>query len=721
MIPGDDSTPQFAATPEWLIWLGSVGWRILATAVVAIVVLWLMIILSTTTMSILVAAIVSATFAPLVMKLRGRGWSRSAAAGLVTLVALLVISGVVLLFAIAFVPYVGATITSIQAGVTSLTTMLQDAHVPPNVAQTLMTISDDVKAWVTASVTSAAAVIGQIVTIAILGGLLTFYFLQDGDKAFVRAVPKEPGWRHQPIRDAAVEGMQRVGGYLRGSTVLGAIYAVSDLIFLEILGVPNALVLSLFVFILSYIPYIGGIFATIVLLLAALGSGGSDVAVILLVLMSIRNVIVSNLVRPSVYGKTVNLNPAVILLVLPAGAAVAGVFGLFVAIPVTAFLMSISGAVASVLDTQEPSARAHSSVASTPEIPVWLDRTGQWSVRLLVAAALGALVLYIGGLVPLVAATATIGIILAATFLPATRILEKRGMTSGRAALVVTLGLSTTIIVLIILALASLIANAADVTQASDNAVASMTDQEWLQALAGLVGSGILQSLAAVVTALAGLVVVFLLGALLTFYLLRDGSRGWAVVLRRFGGWRRDTVDQAGQRAVTILGNYMIGTGALSAFGAGSTAVIMFILGLPLIMPVAALAFILGFIPYIGSALGTILAFMVAVQYGTSQDIVIMLVWVLVFNIVQGSFMAPIVYGKAVSLHPAIVLIAIPAGGQLAGVMGMFLGVPLLGILAGVWRSVIAVMGDESTADLLMAGSDPPDDGGQDDVTPESG
>ena len=147
----------------------------------------------------------------------------------------------------------------------------------------------------------------------------------------------------------------------------------------------------------------------------------------------------------------------------------------------------------------------------------------------------------------------------------------------------------------------------------------------------------------------------------------------------------------------------------------------MFILGLPLIMPVAALAFILGFIPYIGSALGTILAFMVAVQYGTSQDIVIMLVWVLVFNIVQGSFMAPIVDGKAVSLHPAIVLIAIPAGGQLAGVMGMFLGVPLLGILAGVWRSVIAVMGDESTADLLMAGSDPPDDGGQDDVTPESG
>jgi predicted PurR-regulated permease PerM len=344
---------------------------------------------------------------------------------------------------------------------------------------------------------------------------------------------------------------------------------------------------------------------------------------------------------------------------------------------------------------------------------------GQWSVRLLIAAALGAIALYIGGLVPLVVATATIGIILAATFRPATRILEKRGMKSGRAALVVTLGLYTTITVLVVMALASLIANAADVTRASDSAVASMTDQEWLQTLAGLVGSSVLQSLAAVVSALAGLVVVFLLGALLTFYLLRDGGRGWAVVLQRFGGWRRDTVDQAGQRAITILGNYMIGTGALSAFGAASTAVIMFVLGLPLIMPVAALAFILGFIPYIGSALGTLLAFMIAVQSGTTQDIVIMLVWVVVFNIVQGSVIAPIVYGKAVSLHPAIVLIAIPAGGQLAGVLGMFLGVPILGIVATVWRSVLAVMSDRDTAIEIQGGNGPPGFGSIDPAPPE--
>ncbi len=54
-----------------------------------------------------------------------------------------------------------------------------------------------------------------------------------------------------------------------------------------------------------------------------------------------------------------------------------------------------------------------------------------------------------------------------------------------------------------------------------------------------------------------------------------------------------------------------------------------------------------------------------------------MFIFTIVFNIVQGNVVAPIVYGRAVSLHPAIVLIAIPAGAALAGIAGMFLIVPV--------------------------------------------
>jgi len=217
---------------------------------------------------------------------------------------------------------------------------------------------------------------------------------------------------------------------------------------------------------------------------------------------------------------------------------------------------------------------------------------------------------------------------------------------------------------------------------------------DWPSAIASGFGGGILATIQGVLTGLTALFVGLVLSAVLSFFVLRDGSRGWAALTRSLPGWRHDIVDRAGTRAVEILGGYMISTGVLSAFGAGTQFVIMVILGLPLAAPVAVLSFFLGFIPYIGSFLATGVALLITIAVGSTTDIVIMLVWTVVFNIVQGSIIAPLVYGKAVSLHPAIVLLAIPAGGQLAGVVGMFLAVPVLGLIAASWRSVLQVLGD---------------------------
>ena len=74
-----------------------------------------------------------------------------------------------------------------------------------------------------------------------------------------------------------------------------------------------------------------------------------------------------------------------------------------------------------------------------------------------------------------------------------------------------------------------------------------------------------------------------------------------------------------------------------------------------------------------------------------------MAIYTLVFNIVQGNFVAPQVYGKTVSLHPAIVLLAIPAGGAVAGIIGMFLVVPFLGVVATTWRLVLHMFDPEES------------------------
>jgi predicted PurR-regulated permease PerM len=225
-------------------------------------------------------------------------------------------------------------------------------------------------------------------------------------------------------------------------------------------------------------------------------------------------------------------------------------------------------------------------------------------------------------------------------------------------------------------------------------------------------GLGVVGTIAGLLSTLASLGVVLLLSVLLTFYFMRDGDSFWRDFLERVEPGRRSHVEAAGSRAFSVLGGYMIGTGAISLFGAATQFLIMTILGLPLALPLAVLAIFGGFIPYIGSIVTTGLAFLVTVATGTPQDIAIMAVFTIVFNIVQGNFVAPIVYSRVVSLHPAVVLAAIPAGNEIAGVIGMFLVVPFLGVVAAVWRTVLRVLDTEpvevlDTSEPAAVASDP--------------
>jgi predicted PurR-regulated permease PerM len=149
---------------------------------------------------------------------------------------------------------------------------------------------------------------------------------------------------------------------------------------------------------------------------------------------------------------------------------------------------------------------------------------------------------------------------------------------------------------------------------------------------------------------------------------------------------------------VSVLGGYVVATGVVSVFGAATQGTLMVILGAPLALPVFVLSFFLGYIPYIGGMIGTFLATLLTITTGNPVAIAIMVIFTIVFNIAQGNVIQPLVFGKAVNLHPAIILLAIPAGNAVAGVMGMFLVVPVLGIVATTWRPLLAIIGPPPAA-----------------------
>ena len=700
----EPSQPVRVVVPDWLINAGAIAWRVLAAVALAGVLVLIASELFTVTASALLAVILAATFSPFVIGLRNRGWSRTASAALVTVVAVLIVIGTLALITLALAPYVPEVADRVQEGIATIRQELAGASIPQETIDAAQGASIAGPSRHRGRDRDPRGQLAMVATIGLLALFLTFFFLQDGDRAWGWAFQATTGQARERIGSAGNDALERVGGYLRGMAVLAAIKGISDFVYLTLLGVPLAAPLAVMVFIGGFIPYVGGFITTTILVLVTLSTQGISAVIFLLIGITIVNVLNGNILGPVIYGKTVSIHPALVLVSLPAGAAIAGIIGLFVAIPLVAIVLAVWGALLTILDPGPE--------YETPDlVPGWLDRLAQWSVRLLALIIVVAVAIQIITLIPTVAVSIVLGVVLAATFRPFVAALVRRGWHRGPASAVTTAGIFLAVIVVVILAVISLINQGAAIATTTTTGAQDASDAVGgaigpLVSVVESAGAGIASGIAGVVSGIATLGVILLLSGLLCFYFLLDGQRFWGNVRQRLHGDRLEEIDAAAGRAVNVLSGYMVGTGGVSLFGAVTQYLIMVLLGLPLALPLAVLAFILGFIPYVGSFVSTGLAFLVAIAVGTPEDIAIMAIYTIVMNIVQGNFVAPIVYSRTVSLHPAVVLMAIPAGSEVAGILGMFLAVPFLGVIAATWRTVLQVFATQADA---TSGTPPPD------------
>jgi predicted PurR-regulated permease PerM len=690
--------PPVSVVPPWLANLASLSWRI-AAIVGLIIAAWLLAtLLWTVTASIAVAVVVSALFAPWVMRLRARGRSRNAAAAIVwasALVGLLAIGIAVLL---AMLPSLSRAIAAIEAALTAVQGRIASLDLPPIVGEVVSDLISIVRLTVSPVGGSAAGDVvswaASAVTILVLATFLVFFFLRDGDRAWLWAFQAVEPSKRDRITSAGEDALQRLAGYLRGTTILSAIIALTDLVFMLVLGVPSAVPLAILVFLGGYIPYFGGIVTTAIILVVTWATVGTFQVVVLLVLIAVRNAILGYGIRPTLYGRTVSIHPALVLLVLPAGFQLAGVIGLFAAVPVTAVVFAVAKATLEILKPDPP--------PTLPGlVPAWVDRVAQWSWRILVSLVLVAILVGVFVSIPLVLLPIVIALIIAATVSPLVQWLQGRGWSRARASAAAVGGGFLGIIALLILTALSLVSGAEQVANGAV-AGASKVNDAIGGSLGGLVdavafGRGqIVQTVILAANEIAATAIVIVLSVLISFYLLRDGASLWHRLLGNARPAVRPELDAAGGRAFEVLGGYMSGTAVVSFVGAFSQLVIMVVLGIDFALPVFVLSFFLCFIPYIGGFISTGIALLLTVAVGSTTDIAVMIVWTLVFNVVTGNIVSPLVYGRTVHLHPAIVLVAIPAGAAIAGILGMFMVVPVLGIISATWRTVLAAMGAPS-------------------------
>ncbi len=171
---------------------------------------------------------------------------------------------------------------------------------------------------------------------------------------------------------------------------------------------------------------------------------------------------------------------------------------------------------------------------------------------------------------------------------------------------------------------------------------------------------------------LAGLVLMLFV----TFFLLKDGPRIWAWLVGFLSRDSRQRVDLAGMAAWQALVYYVRGTIAVAAIHAVVIGFSLWVLGVPLLVPLVILVFVAAFVPLIGILVAGALA--VAVTLGTQGWIaaVVLVVIFILENQLESHLLQPLVVGRMVRLHPLAIILVLAVGGIVAGIPGAIVAVP---------------------------------------------
>jgi phosphoribosylaminoimidazole-succinocarboxamide synthase len=192
--------------------------------------------------------------------------------------------------------------------------------------------------------------------------------------------------------------------------------------------------------------------------------------------------------------------------------------------------------------------------------------------------------------------------------------------------------------------------------------------------------------------ALVGVLANLLLIPVVMFYLLKD----WDVLVARAARFAPrpwlPAVTRIARAMDGVVGEFMRGQLSVMVALALYYSVTLWLVGIDYALPIGLITGVLSFVPFLGFALGVVLALLVTLlQFGDMQH----LLWVggvyLLGQVLESYVFTPRLVGERVGLHPVAVIFALAAFGQLFGFVGVLLAVPLSAVLLVGLREVRAV------------------------------
>jgi predicted PurR-regulated permease PerM len=206
----------------------------------------------------------------------------------------------------------------------------------------------------------------------------------------------------------------------------------------------------------------------------------------------------------------------------------------------------------------------------------------------------------------------------------------------------------------------------------------------------------------------AGFVAALATVLTLTFFLLLGSERYVNAGVGLFPEAHRPLVRRLFTQSAGAISGYITGNLAISVICGVITFVVLVVLGMPYAAPLALLVAVLDLIPLVGATLGGALLVVVGL-FVEPWKALVLLVFVLIYQQVESNVLQPMVYSKAVQLNGLVILIALLVGGQLLGIPGALLAIPVAEIIRIVVTELLAYRRTTQEAnEPAVASSSPP-------------
>ncbi|MFB6632372.1 AI-2E family transporter [Streptomyces sp. NPDC056362] len=317
---------------------------LLLAAGVAAVFIWLCVVFKTAVTPVLLAILGTALLGPLYRRLLRMKVREALAAALTVVAVLVVVGGATYIVVVALIDTGDQIVASLRQAATDIAKHLGAAGTSlDDLARNAKVLLEKFGGTAASGVISGVSIVGQMLATAVLALLLIFFFLKDSDRAAGALRSLAPRATGDLVEAMARRAFEAVEGFMRGTTFVAAVDAVLIGIGLVVLGVPGAVGLAALVFVTAYIPYLGAFLSGAIAVLVALADRGFVIALWVLGIVLAVQVLEGNVLQPMVQSRTVQMHPAVVMLAITAGASVAGILGMLLAVPLTAAATGILG------------------------------------------------------------------------------------------------------------------------------------------------------------------------------------------------------------------------------------------------------------------------------------------------------------------------------------------------------------------------------------------